>query len=115
MAYLHFLDIDSDTDYIVKFSNQKKKWLIEIKDSKAAEVSLEEKQEIMKNDDVKKIINKITEIVFVKASDLYKTWVMPEIENGSFLDVNEAKAEALNDFLDDRELKTAFEKLTFEK
>lgn len=115
LADLEFNDIDSDTAYILKFDNIKKKWIVEIKDSKDAEVSLEEKTEIFKNEDVTKIILQIKDIVFKSAADKYIKFVMPMIEAGNFLNVDEAKAEALKDFLEDRDIQSSFEKKTFVK
>ena len=40
---------------------------------------------------------------------------MPKIERGLFLTVDEAKAEALVDFLTDNDLKTAFKSKSFIK
>lgn len=99
----------------MKFDPTKKKWIIEIKDSIDAEVSLEEKNVIFKDETVKKVISSAAEVIFEKTAAVYIDVVMPEIESGSFLQVDEAKAEALKDFLEDRELKTAFEKKTFVK
>lgn len=115
LADLEFNDIDSDTAYMLRFDNNKKKWVVEIKDSKDAEVSLEEKSEIFKNEDVTKIIVQTTDLIFNTAADKYIKFVMPMIEAGNFLNVDEAKAEALKDFLEDRDLKTSFEKKTFVK
>lgn len=115
LATLEFKDIDSDIVYVVKFDNIQKKWIIEIKDSANAEVSLEEKTEITKSDEFSKLIKKLTLFIFETASNSYIKFVVPMIEEGNFLKVDEAKSEAIKDFLEDRELKTAFEKKSFIK
>lgn len=115
LADLQFRDIDSDTDYVLKFDNNKQKWLIEILNSSEAEVSLEEKNSIIKDETVSEILTKVKEMIFEEAADAYIKYITQKIEEGNLLKVDEAKAEALQDFLQDRDLKSAFEKKTFVK
>lgn len=115
LAILEFKDLDSNTVYVLKFDNNRSQWLIEIKDSSDAEVSLEEKNELIKDETVKKLIKKVAFNIFNISSKIYIDIVFPEIESGNFLSIDEAKAEALKFFLEDRELKENFEKLKFIK
>lgn len=115
LALLEFTNLNSNTNYIIYFDSTKKKWIIEIKNSKNAEVSLEEKTELIKNETVTKAIDAAYDKIFGKNAEKYINSIMPKIERGLFLTVDEAKAEALVDFLTDNDLKTAFKSKSFIK
>lgn len=115
LAKLEFKDLDSETVYVLKFDNMQKKWSVEIKDSKDAEVSLDEKTYLFKDEIVLKTIKYVSETVFDLAADKFIKFAMPMIEAGNFMLVDEAKAEAVRDSLEDRDLRTAFEKPAFIK
>ena len=93
-------DLDSDIEYFVSFVNGKKKWDIEIKDSKSAEVLPEERDEFFKSESFKKLLDRANTYID-KAKDIYTEKIKQHIEAGELMQVDETKAEAIESMLND--------------
>lgn len=105
-------DLDTDFEYFVSFINGKKKWDVEITDSKSAEVLPEEKKAIFENEMIKKTIAQAYSYIF-QAKEAFEKKVQTGFKEGVFDGVDELKLESVLKDIDDKTLMDNFKKMTF--
>lgn len=94
-------DLDTEFEYFVSFINGKKKWDVEITDSKNAEVLPEEKADLFKNETIKKTIKQAYSYIF-KAKEAFESKVKTGLKEGVFKGVDELKLESVLKSIDDK-------------
>ena len=100
MVNIQFKDIDSDTEFLAVFDNVKKLWKLEIPGSPDDAVSKTDKKAFFSNEMFKKTCKRAEEILTNAASSC-QNMIMPEVEKGNFIDVDEIKLEAVLDMIND--------------
>lgn len=100
MVNIQCKDIDTDTEYLAIFDNQKKLWKLEIPGSDDAAVSPEDKKAFFKDEQFKRTCKRANEILnnVLKSCE---SMIMPEVEKGNFIGVDEIKLEAILDMIKD--------------
>ena len=94
-------DLDTDFEYFVSFINSKKKWDVEIADSKKADVLPEEKADLFKNETIAKVIAQAFSYI-TQAKEAYEQKVKTSFTEGKFDAVDETKLEHVLKFLEDK-------------
>lgn len=100
MVNIQFRDIDTDTEYLAVFDNQKKMWKLEIPGSDDDAVSPDDKKAFFKDEQFKRTCKRAEEIL-KNALKSCEGMIMPEVEKGKFIDVDEVKLEAILDMIKD--------------
>lgn len=105
-AYEHIVnillrDIDTDTEYLARFDNKKKLWKLEIPGSDDDAVSPEDKKAFFKDENFKRTCKRADEIL-KNALTSCENMIMPEVEKGNFINVDEIKLEAILDMIKDQ-------------
>lgn len=100
MVSMSFKDLDTDFDYLVGFDNQRKLWKIEMPDSSDDAIDQNDKKEFFKSELFKKTCKRADEIL-TNAYASCKNMVMPEVEHGRFIDLDDIKLSAILYMLDD--------------
>lgn len=100
MVNIQFRDIDTDTEYLAVFDNQKKMWKLEIPGSGDDAVSPDDKKAFFKDEQFKRTCKRAEEIL-KNALKSCEGMIMPEVEKGKFIDVDEVKLEAILDMIKD--------------
>ena len=108
-AYSHlvnfeFKDIDTDTDYLAVFDNKLKLWTLEIPGSSDEAVTKEDKKAFFKDEMFKKTCKRADEIL-TNAQKSCQNYILPEVEKGNFINLDEIKLEAVMDMIDDPQLR----------
>lgn len=98
---IQFMDLDTDTEYLAVFDNQKKLWKLEIPGSDDEAVSPEDKKAFFSDEQFKKTCKRAVEIM-ANALEMAEEVIMPEVKKGRFIDVDEIKLEAIIDMLKDQ-------------
>jgi hypothetical protein len=99
IALFKFKDLDTDFDYICKFDNQNMKWILELPGSDLDAVTDEDIKTFQDSEEFKKFKTKVLEVTS-QASEAAKKILLPIIQTGKFIDVDEIKLEAELDMLD---------------
>ena len=94
-------DIDTDTEYLASFNNKKKLWKLEIPGSDDDAVSPEDKKAFFKDENFKRTCKRADEIL-KNALASCENMIMPEVEKGNFINVDEIKLEAILDMIRDQ-------------
>ena len=104
MVDILFNDLDSDTEYNACFDNQKKLWKLTIPGSPDDAVGDADKKAFFKDEGFKKTCKRADEIL-TNAYESCQNMIMPELKNGTFIEVDEVKIEAIMHMLDDPQLR----------
>ena len=100
MVNIQFVDLDTDTEYLAVFDNKRKLWKLEIPGSDDEAVSLEDKKAFFKDEQFKRTCKRAEEIL-TNALKSCESMIMPEVEKGNFINVDEIKLEAILDMIKD--------------
>lgn len=100
MVSMSFKDLDTDFEYLCGFDNKLKMWKLELPDSPDDAISKEDKKAFFKSEIFKRTCKRADEIL-TNAYESCKNMIMPEVEHGRFIELDETKLEAIMDMLDD--------------
>ena len=102
---ISFVDLDTNTNYLVGFENKLKLWHLTIPDTTDEAIDENDKKEFFKSDIFKKICKRSIQIM-TQAFDICKNHIMPIVSKGEFINLDEIKLEAILALLDDPTVKS---------
>lgn len=109
MISISFKDLDTDFTYLCGFDNNAKLWKLEMPGSPSDVISNDDYKAFFKSEVFKKICKR-ADAVLTNALNSCTKYVMPEIKQGKFIEVDTIKLEAilymLNDSIFRKNLKT---------
>jgi len=112
-------DLDSSIQYFLSFVNGKKMWALDLANvenpkSPDVEVDPKFKVEFFHDDFIKKVIARSYDVL-LDSKKLVENELMPHVEAGELLDVDETKLEAILHFLGDQQLMNNLKKAIYLK
>lgn len=119
LATIDIADLDDSIEYRLTFDNFKRLWKVELKnvkqpDSPDAEVDPKFKIDFMRDDLVKKIVQKAYSEL-TDAKRCLEDIVLQKVEAGDYIDIDETKLEAIADMLKDQVLMANLKKRQYVK
>ena len=99
IAQFSLTNVDDDTDYTLWYDNNKALWGLSIKNSPKAEISIEERADFFKSDQLKKIAQK-TYARITMAKKTYDNIIKPRLNNGELMLVDVIKLDAIISFIE---------------
>lgn len=98
-----FKDVESDMQYVVKFENDRKLWNLEVKSSPDALIPKDDKKTFFGSEVWKLTCRRAVEIL-ERSLNTLKDYVIPKLEAGELLGVEELHFGKLIKYLEDPEI-----------